>query len=55
MIPHDRAALVVQTFFDSVGLTPHPTLRRYLENLLRDEFFDERRQAVADRTFGDQQ
>ena len=52
---YDRAALVAQTIFDSLALTPHPTLRQYLENLLRDEFSDERRQAVVDRTFGDQQ
>jgi len=50
----DRAAVVttalLQIFSSS---TPQSGLRHHIENLLRDEFDDVKRQAVANRELGD--
>jgi hypothetical protein len=48
----DRAARVAETIINLIFATAgreEASLRRRIEELLRDEFSDERRQGVADR------
>jgi hypothetical protein len=50
---NDRAAAVTRVILEIVKQTRGAELRRHLEELLREEFADERRQAVADRSLPD--
>jgi hypothetical protein len=49
MMVRDRAAVVAQQIVDLVSTLRGDVLRWRIEDLLRGEFWDERRQGVADR------
>ena len=50
----DRAAIVTTTLLQIFSSsTPWSGLRHHVEELLRDEFADVKRQAIADRELGD--
>jgi hypothetical protein len=46
----DRAAVVVTAILEMLDFVPRRQLRQHLEALLRDEFYDERWPAIADRS-----
>jgi hypothetical protein len=49
MMMHDRAAWVAVAIIDLIDTARGDVLRQRIEDLLREEFHDERRQGVADR------
>jgi hypothetical protein len=48
-VHHDRAAIVASTLMLIIDTAPKAYLRQQIEQLLRDEFEDLRRQIAADR------
>jgi hypothetical protein len=53
-VTNDRAAVVAQTILAIIKQAPAVERRQQIEDLLRQEFADERRQAVADRSLPDE-
>jgi hypothetical protein len=49
MMAHDRAAHVAAAIMGLIATVRGDVLRQRIEDLLREEFYDERRQGVADR------
>jgi hypothetical protein len=49
MMMHDRAAYVTAVIEDIIATARGDVLRQRIEDLLREEFLDERRQGVASR------
>jgi hypothetical protein len=49
MMMHDRAARVTVAIMDLIVTTRGHELRQRIEDLLREEFWDERREGVAAR------
>jgi hypothetical protein len=52
-VTRDRAAVVTTAVLQILMTAPWCRRRQQLELLLRDEFADERRQAIADRSSSD--
>jgi hypothetical protein len=52
--PRDRASAVTTALLQIISAALHnPELRRRIEDVLRDEFADERRQVMAEEQPGD--
>jgi hypothetical protein len=50
MMAYDRAARVALAIMDLIGrIAPADALQQHIETVLRDEFWDDRREGVADR------
>ena len=47
---NDRAAVVAQTIFAILKQAPAAERRRQIEDLLRQEFAEERQQAISERS-----
>jgi hypothetical protein len=52
-VHRDRAAIVASTLMLVIDTAPKRRLRQQIEQILRDELEDERRQAAADRELSD--